>query len=95
MEPISHKRVDKSEEDGVLSGFCLGGHDEGLAFLCLQQEDSCVGRYSQGHSGNGGDGNMVTVGFMAVAGVIVAVTVKLAESGLGSQVSQESADPKT
>lgn len=33
---------------------------------------------------------MVTMRFMAVAGVMVVVTVKLAESGLGSQVSQES-----
>lgn len=32
--------------------------------------------YSRGYSGNGGEGDMVTVGFMAVAGVMVAVTVK-------------------
>lgn len=37
---------------------------------------------------------MVTVEFMVVAGVMVAVTVKLAESGLGSQVSQKSAAAK-
>lgn len=84
MESISHKRVGKSEEDRGLVELLLRGTQWGTSFPVSLARDSW------GHSGKGGDGDMVTMGFMAVAGVMVAVTVKLAESGLGSQVIQES-----